>query len=100
MTYVLFRNGYYFGNAFWPVYLQNAEFRTQFASSIKPLHDEGIEENSAPLFVADFNGRYIVVFLFSLNPEQKWSILEGGFSDKEMPSNYAVFDVSRNRSVI
>ncbi len=91
---VLYRNGYYFGNAFWPVYLENSGFNTQFAVSDGILRDKGTENNSAPLFVADFSGRYIVAFLFSLGPGQKWSILEGGFSRAMEPSGYAAYEVS------
>lgn len=91
---VLLRSSYYFGNAYWPVYLANAEFDTQFAQSVTPLVDNGVENNAPPLFVASINGKFIVAFLFTLSPGQTWSMLEGGFVDGITPSGIALYDVS------
>lgn len=86
VTGLLFRNGYYFGNAFWPVYLAHPAFRTRWATALTPLVDLGVETNSAPLGVVEFpGGRRIVAFLFTLAPGSTWSILEGGFSGAQPP---------------
>lgn len=91
---ILLRSGYYFGNAFWPVYESNAEFDTKFAQSVVPLTDNGVENNSPPLFVAEINGKYIVCFLFTLAPGQTWSMLEGGFVDGMEPTGATLYDVT------
>jgi len=52
-SFVLFRNGYYFGNAYWPIYEANAGFDVKFASELTPLPSGKIEENGAPLAVID-----------------------------------------------
>ncbi|MDS0256177.1 hypothetical protein ApAK_00530 [Thermoplasmatales archaeon AK] len=64
---LLFRNSYYFGNAFFPVYLANPQFNTSFATAFSPLVDRGAQNNSAPLSVIDFGqNRRIVAFVFIL----------------------------------
>ncbi|HLH86115.1 MAG TPA: hypothetical protein VKU79_04555 [Thermoplasmataceae archaeon] len=87
---LLFRNSYYFGNAFFPVYLANPQFNTSFATAFSPLVDRGAQNNSAPLSVIDFGqNRRIVAFVFILSPGSKWSMLEGGFSLSSPPSGYS-----------
>jgi len=89
-SFLLFRNSYYFGNAFWPVYLKNPQFNEKFAVSVAPLPDRGTANNSAPLCVAEFkDGRRIVCFIFTLSPGQEWSMLEGGFSKSFPPGGYS-----------
>lgn len=90
---ILYRSGYYFGNAFWPVYEANSEFGTQFATELAPLVDNGVENNSPPLAVIDMGGNYIVAFVFTLSPGQTWSMLEGGFVDGVTPTDVTTFDV-------
>ncbi|MHB8154239.1 MAG: hypothetical protein ACYDG3_14525 [Bacillati bacterium] len=83
---ILLRNQYYFGNAFWPVYVANPGFATAFAAALTPLVDNGVANNSPPLAVVDFgNGNRIIAFVFTLSPNQIWSMLEGGFSSVMPP---------------
>ncbi|MGC8645441.1 MAG: hypothetical protein ACP5UO_04135 [Thermoplasmata archaeon] len=89
-TAVLHRNGYYFGNAYWPVYLQNG--LTSWADRLSPLPQKAIERNTAPVGILDFGSdRRMVAFLFTLAPGQEWSILEGGFSRSSPPMNAVVY---------
>jgi len=89
---VLFRSGYYFGNAFWPVYEANGQFGVLFAPELKPLVDNGVEKNAPPLAVVEMSGKYIVCFVFTLAPGQEWSMLEGGFLGFD-PTGVATYDV-------
>ncbi len=90
VSFLLYRNGYYFGNAFWPVYINNSQFNESFVSTPVPLTDRGTLNNSAPLCVATFgNGKSIVCFLFTLSTGQKWSMVEGGFSQNMPPADYS-----------
>lgn len=91
---VLLRNGYYFGNAFWPVYYANAQFKEKFALKAEPLADESTQSNSPPLFVGEVNGKYIVAFLFTLSAGQEWSMIEGGFMDGVEPQGISLHDVT------
>ncbi len=92
---ILYRNGYYFGNAYYPVYVANPSFNTKFLNSLpEPLKNQSLETDSPPLAVIDFNGKMIVAFVFTLEPEQTWSMLEGGFSQEMPPENPTVFPVS------
>lgn len=85
-TVVLYRNGYYFGEAFFPLYLENGI--TSWATQISPLTERGIERNTMPIGIIDFeNGRRIIAFLFTFKPGQTWSVLEGGFTPKSPPTN-------------
>ncbi|MEM0141557.1 MAG: hypothetical protein QXN66_05960 [Thermoplasmatales archaeon] len=89
-TAALYRNGYYFGNAFWPVYLQTG--LTSWASRLSPLLQKSPERNTAPMGILDFGkGNRIVAFLFTLAPGQEWSILEGGFTRAYPPMNPVVY---------
>jgi len=54
-SFVLYRNGYYFGNAFWPLYTANAGFNVEFATELTPLPSGKVEESGAPLAVIDLN---------------------------------------------
>lgn len=90
---VLFRSGYYFGNAFWPVYVQNG--MTSWMTSVTPLVDSGVQNNTMPIAVIDFgNGNKIIAFVFTLAPNQKWSVLEGGFSSAMPPTDAMVYDLT------
>ncbi len=89
-SFLLFRNSYYFGNAFWPVYINNDGFNEKFATIAIPLSDSGASNNSAPLCVAEFQDKKrIVCFLFTLAPNQQWSMIEGGFSEAFSPLRYS-----------
>jgi len=54
-SFVLYRNGYYFGNAYWPIYVANAGFNVKFATELTPLPSGKVEENGAPIAVIDLN---------------------------------------------
>ncbi len=96
-TVILFRNGYYFGNAYFPIYLNNGI--TRWATKLEPLTDLGVQRNTMPIAIIDFgNGKRIVAFIFTLSGGQKWSVLEGGFSLEFPPKNIAVFDVDLEKS--
>ena len=96
---LLLRNGYYFGNAFWPVYLAHPAFRTRWATGLLPLADQGVSVNSAPLGVVEFpGGRRIVAFVFTLAPGSTWSILEGGFSAAQPPQGAGIVPVELRRT--
>ena len=91
-SFVLFRNSYYFGNAFWPVYLNNSGFNVKFLTIPEVLKDEGASKNSAPIAVVKLNNRPIICFVFTLSPGQAWSILEGGFSPSTPPTEFRLFE--------
>ena len=74
-SFVLFRNSYYFGNAFWPVYLHNSDFNVKFLSGPEVLKDEGTSKNSAPIAVVDLNDKPIICFVFTLSPGQHIQII-------------------------
>lgn len=83
---LLFRVMYPFGNAFWPIYVDNPDFGTRFTTIVSSLYNEGVENNSPPLAVyKNPNGTMFVAFLFTLSPHHEYSMLEGGFSDTLMP---------------
>jgi hypothetical protein len=102
-TVILFRSSYYFGNAFWPIYENNAGFGTAFTTKLEPLQDKTIQNNSPPLALVSWkqdDGSYksIIAFIFTLAPGQTWQMLEGGFSPlmpPESPSAYEVSEVSQ-----
>lgn len=117
-SFLLLRNGYYFAGAFWPVYFANSggrgasgsnpgdNFGTNFLSgdtSVSPLQDNGVKHNNPPLGlitfgnsdparVSDANSQ--VLFVFTLKPEEKWSMIEGGFSASMEPSNISLHEVT------
>lgn len=94
-TVILLRNGYFFGGAFWPVYVENAEFGTSFATALSALADQGVQNNSPPLGIVDIGqGKPEVYFLFTLSAGEVWSMLEGGFSAIETPAGIAVYEVT------
>jgi len=88
---VLYRSGYYFGNAYFPVYLANEGFRTLWSEN-RTLIDKGTQDNSAPVAVLDFSGKLMAAFVFTLAPGQLWSMLEGGFQGTE-PTDVIVYAV-------
>jgi len=76
---ILLRNGYYFGGAFWPVYVANPEFGVTWMTEVKPLVDNGAENNAPPIAPVTFSNGYTqVLFVFTLSGGQTWSMLEGG----------------------
>ena len=91
-SFVLFRNSYYFGNAFWPVYLHNSAFNVKFLTKPEVLKDEGTSINSAPIAVVTLNDKPIICFVFTLSHGQTWSILEGGFSPSTPPSGFQLLE--------
>lgn len=99
VSVMLFRNAYYFGNAFWPIYLNNKIFNTGFVDTHvpEPLTDLGVVKNSPPLAVMHFSdGTNIVAFVFTLAPGQTWSMLEGGFSPSMYPINAHLVPLTYN----
>jgi len=79
---ILLRNGYYFGGAFWPVYVANPEFGVTWMTEVKPLVDNGAENNAPPIAPVTFSNGYTqVLFVFTLSGGQTWSMLEGGFNN-------------------
>jgi hypothetical protein len=96
-TVILLRNGYYFGGAFWPVYVNNSQFGINWATALTPLADNGFENNAPVLGLTQFSsGQIIENFLFTLGAGQTWSMLEGGFSTLSPPSGAQLFEVSLN----
>jgi hypothetical protein len=96
---ILFRNSYYFGNAFWPIYLNHPGFGVGFVKKLEPLVDKSIDKNSPPLGIISWrqpDGSYknIVSFVFTLAAGQTWQMLEGGFSRLMPPQNIAIYEVS------
>jgi len=118
---ILLRNGYYFGGAFAPVYLANSTpicptcsgnngFGTSWIytqpveggvslvdGSIPPLVDHGSPElNAPPMAPVQFpSGEWLnFAFIFTLNPGEIWSMLEGGFSSITPPYPQGVYKVS------
>ena len=86
---LLFRVEYPFGNAFWPIYEDNPAFATSFSTIASPLVDNGTENNSPPLAVfRNPDNSLFVAFIFTLQPDQEWSMLEGGFSGGMTPDMY------------
>ena len=118
---ILLRNGYYFGGAFGPVYLANSTplcstctngkgFGTSWIyaqpiqggvslvnGQIPPLVDHGSPEaNAPPMAPVKFpNGQWLnFAFIFTLDPGQTWSMLEGGFSLVMPPYPQGVYQVT------
>jgi hypothetical protein len=92
-TVVLYRSAYFFGNAFYPIYLESGI--TSWATLLTPLMNRGLNGNTMPLGVVDFGRKQrIIAFLFTLGPGQSWSVLEGGFSADSPPSNSVLYGVS------
>jgi len=118
---ILLRNGYYFGGAFAPVYLANSTpicptcsgnngFGTSWVymepveggvslvdGSIPPLVDHGSPvANAPPMAPVQFpNGQWLnFAFIFTLDPGEIWSMLEGGFSSVTPPYPQGVYQVS------
>jgi hypothetical protein len=81
---------YYFGNAYFPIYVANPQFNVKWQIDNEVLKDNGVENNSPPLGVIKFGDKYLVAFVFvlppahtpavnSVFPPSEWSMLEGGF---------------------
>ena len=110
-TIVNLRNGYYFGGAFWPVYYANSNgrgasatnpadnFGVDWATALDPLKDNGVLNNAPPIGIVDFgSGKRTVNFLFTIEPESTWSMLEGGFSALMTPSGLSAYEVALEKS--
>ena len=94
---VLYRSGYFFGNAYFPIYLANGI--TTWAGKLSPLMNKGADRNTMPLGVVDFGkGKRIIAFVFTFDPGQKWSVLEGGFAIKTPPSNAVVYGLELEKA--
>ncbi len=78
---------YVFGQAFNVVYLFNPDrFGTHLLRSIpSPLVDQGADNNTAPMGVVASGETHSICFLFTLAPQQTWSMREGGFSNGVRP---------------
>lgn len=97
---ILLRSGYYFGGAFWPVYVNNPQFGTIFAQQPVPLVNNGLDKNNPPLAVIRFpDGTLTVCFVFTLAPGQAWSMVEGGFSSQVVPNNVSVHLVTQSETM-
>ncbi len=84
---------YYFGNAYWVVYL--ALGITNWQTRNEQLTYDNPQNNSPPLAIIQFGDKYLVSFEFTLKPKSTWSVLEGGFdggiepyNPKAIPANY------------
>ena len=101
VSFLLFRNGYFFGNAFWPVYVANPGFNVSWitVTPVQPLDNSGdLEKHGARLAPVKIPGssttnKYLIAFVFTLTPESFYSILEGGFSKEMPPSDIALVNV-------
>jgi hypothetical protein len=96
---ILFRNSYYFGDAYWSVYGANRSFQVTFLDGRVPapaLTEKKFAENSPPLGLVQFEGfpQTIVCSVFTLSAGQTWAMIEGGFSPSREPSGVSVYDVS------
>jgi hypothetical protein len=77
---ILFRNGYYYGDAFWPIYIQEGFSRMTSVSALG--HNLlGAAYQQAPLALVHFGGQaYIVAFVFTLASGEVWGTYESGFN--------------------
>ena len=92
---ILYRNSYFFGNAFWPVYEANPSFEVAWATSLTPLTDNGVSNNSPPIGLVGFGANQLIVaFVFTLGPKQDWSMIEGGYSSFFPPSGVQLYEVT------
>lgn len=96
-TVILYRSGYYFGEAFWPIYIANGI--SSWATQISPLVNKGVEKNTMPLGIVDFgNGQRIIAFVFTLGPKQSWNVLEGGFTTQSPPASGILYGARLERT--
>ncbi|MCL4518362.1 MAG: hypothetical protein M1587_04110 [Thaumarchaeota archaeon] len=90
-SFILFRSGYYLGSAYWPLFVNDPEFKVSFASSLEPLaqvRDSDLINSSAPLgIVRHPSGKLIVCFVFTISPLSTFRIIEGGFPQGFPPEN-------------
>lgn len=117
---ILLRNNYFFGGAFWCVYIANSPplcptctggngFGTHLLTvgelvngQPRPLTDNGVEHNAPPMAPVYFQNAsaslfgkgWQVLFIFTLNAGQTWSMLEGGFSQFTPPQPQGVYTVN------
>jgi hypothetical protein len=82
---------YYFGNAYWPVYLSLGI--TQWQTQNQPLQDQGVQNNAPPLAVFKVADKYLIAFVFTLPSQTTWSMLEGGFGSGIQPYNPIAINV-------
>src|SRR5208283_1818919 len=90
---ILLRSGYYFGDAFYEIYVNNGySFLNSAPSALN---------GSPPLAVIAFpqpdgTSNHIVTFVFTLGPGQTWTQQEGGFTGTNSggPTGIQCFDVS------
>ena len=113
---MLFRNGYFFGNAFFPIYIANAGFNVSWVTTtpvpVSNGPDDELERHGAwlaPLEIpatgasasapapasaeAGTTKKYLIAFVFTLPPDSVYSMLEGGFSAEMPPSGIALLNV-------
>ncbi len=75
-------NIYPFGDAFYPLYYY--DFKVEFATRPVALKNISVKSNSAPLaIIENEDGTLFVAFLYTLNPMEKYSMLEGGWNNIE-----------------
>ncbi|MCL4519037.1 MAG: hypothetical protein M1587_07555 [Thaumarchaeota archaeon] len=90
-SFILFRSGYYLGSAYWPLFINDPEFKVSFASSLEPLpqvQDTDLTNSTAPLgIIRHPSGKLIVSFVFTLSPLSNFRIIEGGFPQGFPPEN-------------
>ena len=79
---------YIFGQAFWAIYTYNPQFATSFMTKVLP------SPNGTPQMavVKSSNGMF-VAFVFVLEPNSTYTMIEGGFSNGVQPSNPVVIPV-------
>ena len=89
-SFVLLRSGYYFGNAFYPVYINNKEFGVHFDVDNFSLY----EDETPPLAVVYLSGKPIVCFVYTMFPDSTFSMDEGGWTDGNVPTDYKAVPIS------
>lgn len=93
-NFILFRNGYYFGSAYWPIQVNNPVYHVELATSLEPYVDEGPWLNAPRLGIVEHpSGRFIICYIFTLAPVSTWRIIEGGFDQASPPSGIHVCEV-------
>ncbi len=59
---------YYFGNAYFPIYVANPQFNVKWQTDNEVLKDNGVENNSPPLGVIKYGDKYLVTVVFVMPP--------------------------------
>jgi len=117
VSLMLFRNGYFFGNAFFPIYIANAGFNVSWVTTapvpVSNGSNDDLEKHGAWLAPLEIRAasasapasapaeagtgtttkKYLIAFVFTLPPDSTYSILEGGFSSEMPPSDIALLNV-------